>query len=423
MSNHLAIATVTAALGQIAQGAAANAVPGTTLRFGRPPQENTARQVNVFLYHVTPHPGLRNADLATRGANGALVNRPRAALSLHYLLTFYGTESNLEPDRMAAAVARDLHARPVLTDQVIADVISSATFAAILGDSDLADAFERVTFTPSADSLEEMSRLWSVMVQTPYALSLRYEASVVLIDAVESAGPPLPVLNRGPDDRGPEAIAGTGPSIEGLWIGLAETDAGPVRFPTLRAAHLGARLRFSGSGLGGDAVRLEFRNLKRAIGADLVPAASGQGELRVQLPDGVPDQTLWAPGVYGVTAVVTRAGREIRSPLWPMPLGARVTAIAPNPVASGSGTVTLTFTVRPRVLPDQVAVLLLSGMEIPAEDRPAQSDTLEFRVDSAAIASGDLAILRIDGADSQPFVIDPVTERLAFDDNQRVTVV
>jgi hypothetical protein len=421
MSNHLAIATVTAALGQIAQSAAASAVPGVQLRFGRPPTDAPTRQVNIFLYHLMPHAGLRNADLAMRGADGALVNRPRAALSLHYLITFYGTDSDLEPDRMAAAVARDLHARPLLTDQVIEDAIASN--AAILGDSDLADSFERVTFTPSADSLEEMSRLWSVMVQTPYALSLRYEASVVLIDAVESAGPALPVLNRGPEDRGPEALAGMGPAIEGLWIGLAATDDGPPRFPTLRAAQLGGKLRFSGSGLSGDAVRLEFRNLKRPVGVDLVPVASGQGELRVTLPDGAPDQTLWAPGVYGVTAVVTRAGREIRSPLWPMPLGVRVTGIAPNPVASGSGTVALAFTCRPQILPDQVAVLLLSGMEIPAEDHPAATDTLEFRVDSAAIASGDLPILRIDGADSQPFMIDPVSGRLAFDDSQRVMVV
>lgn len=421
MSNHLAIATVTAALGQIAQSAAASAVPGVQLRFGRPPTDAPARQVNVFLYQVMPHAGLRNADLAMRGADGSLVNRPRAALSLHYLVTFYGTDSDLEPDRMAAAVARDLHARPLLTDQVIEDAIASN--AAILGDSDLADSFERVTFTPSADSLEEMSRLWSVMTQTPYALSLRYEASVVLIDAVESAGPALPVLNRGPEDRGPEALAGTGPAIEGLWVGLAATDDGPVTFPTLRAAHLGAKLRFSGSGFSGDAVRLEFRNLKRAVGADLVPVASGQSELRVTLPDGAPDQALWAPGIYGVTAVVTRGGREIRSPVWPMALGARVTAIAPDPVVSGSGIVTLTVTCRPRVLPEQVAILLLSGQEIPAQDRVAPGATLDFLVDSDAIANGDLVVLRIDGADSQPFVIDPVSGRLAFDDSQRVTVI
>jgi hypothetical protein len=75
------------------------------------------------------------------------------------------------------------------------------------------------------------------------------------------------------------------------------------------------------------------------------------------------------------------------------------------------------------VLPEQVAILLLSGQEIPAEDRVAPGATLDFLVDSDTIANGDLVILRIDGADSQPFVIDPVSGRLAFDDSQRVTVV
>jgi hypothetical protein len=68
-------------------------------------------------------------------------------------------------------------------------------------------------------------------------------------------------------------------------------------------------------------------------------------------------------------------------------------------------------------------LLLLSGQEIAAADHPAPTDSLDFEIDSDAIASGDLAVLRIDGADSQPFVIDPGTGRLVFDDVQRVSVV
>ena len=99
MSNHLAIATVTAALGQIAQSAAESAVSGTALRFGRPPQAATDdKQINIYLYQVGPHAGLRNADLPSRDATGKLSGRPRAALVLHYLISFYGVEQTQSPN-------------------------------------------------------------------------------------------------------------------------------------------------------------------------------------------------------------------------------------------------------------------------------------------------------------------------------------
>ena len=68
--------------------------------------------VNVFLYQVTPNAAWRNADLPTRRANGDLIQRPQAALDLHYLLTFYGDESLLQPQRVLGSVVRTLHCGP-----------------------------------------------------------------------------------------------------------------------------------------------------------------------------------------------------------------------------------------------------------------------------------------------------------------------
>ena len=105
------------------------------------------------------------------------------------------------PERMLAAVVRDLHANAVLEPGFIQMVTGGADHTE-LEQSNLDSAPERVKFTPAQLTLEELSRLWSIMVQSPYALSVAYLASVVEIEALESGTAALPVLKRGQDDRG-----------------------------------------------------------------------------------------------------------------------------------------------------------------------------------------------------------------------------
>ena len=117
MSNHLAVATVTAALGELLRPAVKK-VSGADVSVERPdelPTENPNVGVNLFLYQVTPNAGYRNADLPTRRTNSSLVRRPQAALDLHYLLTFFGDESDLGPQRVLGSVVGVLHSRPLLT--------------------------------------------------------------------------------------------------------------------------------------------------------------------------------------------------------------------------------------------------------------------------------------------------------------------
>src|SRR4029450_9163552 len=97
MSNHLAIATVTTTLAQVIQDEVQDDVPGTTVTTARPDAANAAlggTRVNVYLYQVTPNAAWRNSDLPTRADNGRLMQRPRVALDLHYLFTFYGSEAS-----------------------------------------------------------------------------------------------------------------------------------------------------------------------------------------------------------------------------------------------------------------------------------------------------------------------------------------
>jgi hypothetical protein len=130
MSNYLAIATVTGALYEILSGPVTTAVPGAVVRFRRPDrtsgQEGTPH-VNVYLYQVTPNAAFRNVDLPTRRSDGTLVKQPVAALDLHYLFTFHGSDDQLEPQLMLGAVAVTLQTQPVITPQNIQSATSAAT--------------------------------------------------------------------------------------------------------------------------------------------------------------------------------------------------------------------------------------------------------------------------------------------------------
>jgi hypothetical protein len=199
MSNFRAIATVTATLRlERVLAAAQAAVSGADVTTIRPDSTGTSdsrARVNLFLYQVTPNAAWRNMDVPTRNDRGDLTQRPRVALDLHYLMSFYGDDSRLEPQRMLGNVALELHAKPVLTRKMIQDTLANNEYDYLV-ESNLADEIELVKFTPLPLSLEELSKLWSVLFQTPYALSMAYQATVVLIESEDTPRLPMPVLER-----------------------------------------------------------------------------------------------------------------------------------------------------------------------------------------------------------------------------------
>jgi hypothetical protein len=199
MSKSQAIAAVTAVLAHIV-GKSANA----DVDIGRPKTtdgpNNATTKVNVYLYQVTPNPAWRNEDLPTRDSDGKVRKRPQIALDLHYLFSFSGDEAKFEPQLMMGAVMRDLHAEPLLTPSIITKVgqdAGSLLFKKVITDSELEKSVNSVKLTLAALSLDELSKIWSIFFQTPYALSVAYQATVVLIEKDVIAEEALPVRERG----------------------------------------------------------------------------------------------------------------------------------------------------------------------------------------------------------------------------------
>ncbi|NJC08725.1 DUF4255 domain-containing protein [Polymorphobacter fuscus] len=418
MSNHLAIANVTAAIGQIAHGAAQGAVGGVGIRYGRPNATDTGGRVNVYLYQIVPNAALRNADLPTRSGTGGLAGRPTAALDLHYLVSFYGNAQLFEPDRMAGAVVRDLHARPVLDAATLANAVASN--AASLTGSNLGQTLERVTLTPMSLTIDDMSRLWSLFTQAPHTLSVAYRAGVVLIDALESGPAPAPVLRRGDDGRGVLTSIDRTPRLTTAWVGFAASVDRQPPLPSLPVAMPGTLLRIAGTDLDGERLDLHFVHPRRADRSLTIAAADrSASEIRLAIPD---DGADWAAGLYAVTAEVVRDGTLLRAPLWPLVLAPRVTGLSPNPAGPAGGSVAITVTTAPIVLATQAASLRAGPITVAAEPRGLDSDPLVFILDPAPVLAGALVRLTVDGAESLPVVIDAVSGDFAFDDGQRLTI-
>lgn len=200
MSNYLAIAAVTATLQRILQVAVQEEVYGarvTTVRPNTLEAGNTETCVNIYMYMATPNTAHRSTDASSRRPRGELVKRTQAALDLQYLLSFYGNETELEPQRLMGCVVRTLQNALVITSEMIRDTLSDPTFT-FLAATDLADQIEPIFITPTEISVENLSKIWSVFMQTPYSLSATYKGSVVFIEGEEPGVRALPVRDRRP---------------------------------------------------------------------------------------------------------------------------------------------------------------------------------------------------------------------------------
>lgn len=403
MSNTHAIAAVTSTLRFVLQqaiDAEPDPVAGrkvTTLRpaqlAGLGTEDSPARGLNVYLYQVTPNHAWNLSDLPTRSRSGAIVTRPLAALDLHYLLTAYGDEPALEAQRLLAQAEVALAATPVLSKDVVEDAIAlygNETETAFLEHADLAGQPEAVKLSPSPLSLEELSKLWSVL-GTPYLLSQTYTATVVLIEAEVPLRRPLPVRTRQIDVR----------SFTRVEISAVSTDDGGP-------ATTGSTLVIDGSGL---AAAHPFVTVGRSR---LVPdSASTAARVTVTLPATVP------AGVHALQVVHVKpadattgeplriVGRSNAVPLVVLPTVGLVTTTAglvhvpvePPLVEGQRTTVTLGRLAEPTDPPDQPQPVVVATLPL----QPAGPPVAVLDIPSDDLVAGTwLVRVSVDGVESLP---------------------
>jgi hypothetical protein len=349
---------------------------------------NAAPRLNLFLYQVAPSAAWRNADLPTRRQDGSLAARPQLGLDLYYLLTAYGQSTDADPQvhRVLGSAMRTLHERPLLSRDEISGVVNASP-PEILGTSNLADQVELVKVTPHSLSTEELSKIWSVFFQTPYRISVAYQASVVLIDGKESPTSALPVRERAiyvsPFRR---------PEILGVEPQMIEPAAG-------------AKLTITGRNLRADAMVIRFGTREAAPDQPV-----RDDRLTVTLPEGVP---------AGINTVQVVHQREMGSPLTlrtsaesntaAFMLRPRITT--PPPITAAPGT-TLTLNCEPAVGRAQSVALLVGEREIDIPARsatgPAETTSLDFPIPDDFPPGSYLLRLRVEGVESA-LQVDPDT--------------
>jgi hypothetical protein len=413
MSNHLAIATVTAALRDVVFSAVSVDVAGADVTMVRPDGAGSGvptTGVNIFLYQVTPSAAARNEDLATRGADGTLLRRPRVGLDLHYLLTFYGPEAQLIPQRLLGSAARVLHAKPVLTRPQVTGSVAARAF---LAGSNLSADVELVKFTQLPLTLEELSKLWSVFFQTQYALSVAYQGTVVLIESEDSFTTPLPVRLRNlylETFRQPlveEVVAAAG-------------DSEPVVAQS--------QIRVRGLRLRGDTTLLTIG------GEEVSPTSAADAEILATLP---------APLQAGPQGLQVRHQRAMGTPPQPHPgvesnvfafvLTPQITKTAgvynvtPGPVTTETvngqtvHSADVTVKVKPKVGKDQRALLLLNESTTTDPDaytfpvRPLTVDSATIVFPVRRVRPGTYLVrVQVDGAESRLDVVGDTYDKPAL---------
>jgi hypothetical protein len=411
VSTQGAIAGVTAVLQQVLTDRVSAAVNGAIVT-ARPldkAQPTEGKSVlNLFLFQAVTNGAFSNLPMP--GTNPAIDDRPPVALNLHYLLTVFGKddtdEAPVEGHLLLGAALRALLDQPSLKRSDI------RKFAPNTG---LDHQVDLIRLTPKPMTTDDVSKLWTAF-QAPYRLSTAIEASCVLIETRPPKPTPLPVVKRGSDDRGPEAVAHKPPLIERLTFGLAERP--------LPAALVGEDIHAIGQGLtpppGQSAVlRVESTDGQRSMD---VPLSSRGEDL-----DGTLAGLGWRAGTYRASVVHLDNGSwAMDSPDVPMAVAPRIDrldALAPGNRlpddqsrvvlidAGASDGVLIEITVAPPIEPGQAIEAQWRGQHLQRTDPPATTpqDKVVFRARRppetpiGATTPASPIRLRVANVDSLPF--------------------
>lgn len=197
MSNYLAVATVTAIMQRILQSAVQrdiDEVRVTTLQPRNIGNGTPETGINLFLYHVARNPALHNADATPFRSKGTPIKR-QAAVDLYYMISFYGNDTELIPQRLLGSVVRTFNDCSTVSSEAIQQAIADPTYR-FLERSDLAKQVQQLLVVPLELGLDDLSKVWSVFFQAPYMLSLVYKVTVVTIEGDESTKRALPISDR-----------------------------------------------------------------------------------------------------------------------------------------------------------------------------------------------------------------------------------
>lgn len=170
-----------------------------------PTQQQDDNIVRIYLHQVIPNTTLRNSTAAMEVGGRLMDGAPILALDLHYLMTFHGMPipgaggtpeqpAELAAQRMLGQVVQLFHRQPTLGRDELVQLLGDAPLWAVSARVEEQLALLHLELQPF--DLEVLSKLWSVLFQLRYSLSVGYVASVLLVETDTAVAPAPAVRTR-----------------------------------------------------------------------------------------------------------------------------------------------------------------------------------------------------------------------------------
>lgn len=364
----------------------------------------SGRRLNLYLYHLSENPHLRNQEIPGEGYPGAF-GHPPLSLDLRYICTAFGStdtgpDADIEAQWILADAMRVLHDIPIITPDLVEEK-KPLPKPPIL-DPSLIGEFEQVKITWQSAPLEEISRIWTALPNVNFRRSVLYEVSVVQVRSRQERRIALPVKAHRV-----YALPLRTPVIQQIF------HQPPIGDRQVAAVEEGETLRLLGTSLRGPLTRVTLDGVNGAISfvSDVqIDVVAPAGALKIGLHSLHVEQDVALDEIKGQPPVVRQAFRSNLAGFMLLPKLGAVT-----PPSAGPGD-TVTVQVQPAVPPTQEKVLLLGDFAVPAVPVSAGSpptNSIDFVLPAAPAAvipaGAYLLRVRIDGAESR-LTFDPVTK-------------
>jgi hypothetical protein len=158
----------------------------------------TGRRINLYLYHISENPYLKNQEIPGEGYAGAY-GHPPLAIDMRFILTAFGTtetgpDADIEAQQILGDVMRVLHDSGIITPDMVEEKQPSPQPPIL--DPSLLGAFEQIKITFQPAGLEEISKIWTALPNVNFRRSVLYEVSVVQVQSLLQRAIAIPVKSH-----------------------------------------------------------------------------------------------------------------------------------------------------------------------------------------------------------------------------------
>lgn len=350
-------------------------------------------RLNLYLYQVRENEYLKNQEIPGSG-HPAAYGHPPLSLDLDYLMTAYGADDtgvdvDLQAQRTLGDAMRVFHDYPIITPTLHENDNPGDP---LILEGSLVGEFERIKIALHPSTLEDLTKVWSVLPSTAFRRSVAYQVSVVQIESTRPRQVALPVRRRAvyafPLSTPHVAEVFREPPFDGVRSAVAES-GDTVVIVGHKLAGLATRLKIGASTI--NVTNPSSRRIEVAL-----PSAIRAGIHAVRVSQALPFE-----GETGQPPVLHRGFESNSVPLLLLP---RVTGVAPAAAGPGDH---VGVSVAPPVDASQRRSILVGDREIPAiavlpGSPPSATINFALPTGSNALAPGNYLVrARVDGSESR----------------------